>query len=99
ASLPSGTVAFTRNVEDATVEAVRRAKAQLQPARLGMGTGTSYVNINRREFSTRQGWWLGFNENGPSDKTVAVVRFDDLAGRPMRSPLRTSSQDAQRTPS
>jgi hypothetical protein len=83
ASLPSGTVAFTRNVEDATVEAVRRAKAQLQPARLGMGTGTSYVNINRREFSTRQGWWLGFNENGPSDKTVAVVRFDDLAGRPI----------------
>jgi hypothetical protein len=77
------TAAFTKKVEDAAVEAVRRAKAQLQPARIGMGTGTAYVNINRREFSTRQGWWLGFNEDGPSDKTVAVLRFDDLTGKPI----------------
>jgi neutral ceramidase len=77
------TAAFTKKVEDAAVEAVRRAKAQLQPARFGMGTGTAFVNINRREFSTKQGWWLGLNEDGPSDKTVAVLRFDDLAGTPI----------------
>ena len=78
-----GTAAFTKKLEDAAVEAVRRAQAQLQPARFGVGTGQAFININRREFSQRQGWWLGFNEQGPSDKTVAVLRFDDLAGRPI----------------
>ena len=77
------TAAYTKRVEDAAVEAVRRAKAQLQPARFGVGTGTAYVNVNRREFSSRQGWWLGFNEDGPSDKTVAVLRFEDLSGKPI----------------
>jgi hypothetical protein len=81
-SLP-GTAAYTKRVEDAAVEALRRAQAQLQHARFGFGTGTAFVNINRREFSARQGWWLGFNEDGPSDKTVAVLRFDDLAGKPI----------------
>jgi hypothetical protein len=78
-----GTAAFTKKLEDAAVEAVRRAQAQLQPARFGVGTGQAFININRREFSQRQGWWLGFNEQGPSDKTVAVLRFDDLTGRPI----------------
>jgi hypothetical protein len=83
ASSAPAIAAFTAKVEDAAVEAVRRAKAQLQPARFGVGTGTAYVNINRREFSARQGWWLGFNEDGVADKTVAVLRFEDLAGKPI----------------
>jgi neutral ceramidase len=76
------TVAYTKTVEDAAVEAVRRAKAQLQPARFGIGTGTAYLNVNRRE-PTPRGWWLGYNENGPSDKTVTVLRFEDLTGKPI----------------
>ena len=78
----ANTVAYTKTVEEAAVEAVRRAKAQLQPARFGIGTGTAYVNVNRRE-PTPRGWWLGYNENGPSDKTVTVLRFEDLAGKPI----------------
>jgi len=78
----ANTVAYTKTVEDAAVEAVRRAKAQLQPAQFGIGTGTAYVNVNRRE-PTPRGWWLGYNENGPSDKTVTVLRFEDLAGKPI----------------
>lgn len=77
------TEAYTRRVEDAAVECVKQARARLQPARFGVGTGTAHVNINRREFFPGQGWWLGFNENGPSDKTVSVFRFDDLAGKPI----------------
>jgi len=76
------TVAYTKTVADAAVEAVRRAKAQLQPARFGIGTGTADLNVNRREQSPR-GLWLGYNENGPSDKTLTVLRFDDLAGKPI----------------
>jgi len=77
------TAAYTRSVEDAAVEAVRRAKSQLQPARFGIGTGTAYVNANRRERTPDRGLWLGFNEEGPSDKTVTVLRFDDLSGKPI----------------
>lgn len=75
--------AYTKKVEDAAVEAVRRAKERLQPARFGAGAGTAYVNVNRRELTPSQGWWLGYNENGASDKTVSVLRFEDLSGKPI----------------
>jgi hypothetical protein len=75
--------AYRTSVENAAVEAVRRARAQLQPARFGIGTSTAYVNVNRREFSEGRGLWLGYDDEGPSDKTVTVLRFDDLTGRPI----------------
>jgi neutral ceramidase len=75
--------AYVTTVEDGAVEAVRRARAQLQPARFGMGTALAYVNVNRDEFSAGRGLWLGFNEHGPSDKTVTVLRFEDLTGKPI----------------
>ena len=77
------TVAYVASVEAAAVEAVRRAKAQLQPARFGIGTGRALVNVNRREAVAGRGLWLGFNDEGPSDKTVTVLRFDDLTGKPL----------------
>jgi len=76
-------VAYRTAVENAAVEAVRRAKTQLQPARFGIGTSQAHVNVNRREFSEGRGWWLGYNDDGPSDKTLTVLRFDDLSGRPI----------------
>ena len=77
------TAAYTRTVESAAVEAVRLAKSRLEPARFGIGTQTAYVNINRREPVPGRGLWLGYNEQGPSDKTVTVLRFDTAAGRPI----------------
>src|SRR4029077_1675899 len=47
------------------------------------GAGAAHVNVNRRELTPSQGWWLGYNENGPSDKTLHVLRFEDLAGKPI----------------
>ena len=74
---------YAKKVEDAAIEAIRLAKSRLQPAKFGYGTGTAYVNVNRRELTPSQGWWLGYNEKGASDKTVHVLRFDDLAGKPI----------------
>lgn len=80
----ANTVAYTRKVEDDAVEAIRRAQARLEPARFGIGTGTAYLNINRREATSNGGWALGHNENGPSDKTVTVIRFDTVSsGKPI----------------
>lgn len=75
--------AYTKQVEDATIEAIRQAKRNLQPARIGIGTGNAYVNTNRREYSPKSGWWLGYNPDGPSDKTVTVIRVDALSGKPI----------------
>jgi hypothetical protein len=75
--------AYTTQLLDATIEAVKLAKANLQPARMGIGTGTAHVNINRREYSPERGWSLGYNPAGPSDKTVTVMRFDALSGKPI----------------
>jgi hypothetical protein len=78
------TIAYTTKVENDAFEAVRQARANLQPAQVGFGTGKAYVNINRRELFPKEGWWwLGYNPEGPSDKTVAVLKFTDLSGKPI----------------
>lgn len=66
------------------VESVRRAKANLVPARIGYGTGVSYINVNRNiiDPATRR-WWEGPNYDGPSDKTVAVIEFESSSGEPI----------------
>lgn len=80
----SKAAAFTKQLEDSAVQAILTAKRNLRPARMGIGTEKAYVNINRREYSARQGgWWLGFNPDAPSDKTVTVIRFDALSGKPI----------------
>jgi neutral ceramidase len=66
------------------VESVRLAKQRLAPARVGYGSGVSYLNVNRNiiDPKTKQ-WWEGPNYDGPSDKTVGVVKFETLTGEPI----------------
>lgn len=77
------TIAYTGELENYAFQAVKQAKASLQPARFGFGTGKAYVNINRRERFPDGQWDLGYNPEGPSDKTVAVLKFESLAGKPI----------------
>lgn len=66
------------------VDAVRQAKAKLQPARVGFGTGNSYLNVNRDAIdSDTHLWTQAPNLDGPSDKTVAVVEFVGSTGEPI----------------
>jgi neutral ceramidase len=66
------------------VDAVRQAKANLQPARVGYGTGFSYLNVNRDAINpVTHLWTQGPNLDGPSDKTVAVLKFDSPEGAPI----------------
>jgi neutral ceramidase len=63
---------------------IKAAKDKLQPARIGYGTGVSYVNIQRNIIDRKTNkWWEGANYDGPSDKTVAVVKFESLKGDPI----------------
>ncbi|PYT21130.1 MAG: hypothetical protein DMG57_39665 [Acidobacteria bacterium] len=75
--------AYGGSVRDATVEAVRQAAAHLRPARIGFGAGRANLNINRRARMADGGYWLGYNPDGPSDKTVGIVRVEDLSAHPI----------------
>jgi neutral ceramidase len=69
---------------DKIVMSIREASAGLQPARMAWGTGVSYININRTMVDPVTGRWReGPNYAGPSDKTVAVLNFDTLEGKPI----------------
>ena len=74
---------FTQAVYDKIVGALAHAKASAQPATFGLGTGTADVNVNRDLFTLDQGWHMGFNPDGPSDKTVWVLKFSDPSGKPL----------------
>jgi neutral ceramidase len=70
--------------EDNIFKAVQLAKERLQPARIGYGTGVSYLNVNRNYIDPKtRRWWEGPNYEGPSDKTVAVVTFETTSGDPI----------------
>jgi neutral ceramidase len=73
---------YTAWVYDRAIEAIGAARAARRPARMGIGTGTADVNVNRDVLVDGR-WELGENPDGPSDKTVTVLRFDDLDGIPI----------------
>jgi hypothetical protein len=77
------TDSYREEAQQKIVEAVRQAKARLQPARFGFGAGKASVNTNRRARMPEGGWWLGINPEGPSDKAVAVVKFESESGQPL----------------
>jgi neutral ceramidase len=72
------------NVESAFLDAVQQARAALQPARAGFGTGRAYLNVNRDAVSDETHLWTqAANLDGPSDKTVAVLSFTRPDGSPI----------------
>ena len=62
------------------LQAVRQANAALQPARVAFGRGQGWVNVNNGE---QAGLKTEFDPNGPSDKSLDVLRFDTPAGAPI----------------
>lgn len=79
-------VPFVRDASypDQIFEAVRKAAAAVRPAQMAFGTGVSYINVNRNIIDPKtHRWWEGPNYDGPSDKTVAVLRFETPKGDPI----------------
>ncbi len=80
----SGSMRPGTDYEEKIFKSVKLAKERLQPARIAYGIGVSYLNVNRNiiDPKTRR-WWEGPNYDGPSDKTVAVVKFESTRGEPI----------------
>lgn len=72
---------YTRTVIDQVIEAIGHARSHLVPARYGVAKGHVDVNVNRDEYSPGRGWHIGYAPDGPSDKVLRLVRFDDAQGR------------------
>jgi hypothetical protein len=75
---------FVSGMVSAMVDAVHQAKLHLEPARVGFGTGFSYLNVNRDDIDeATRSWTQGPNLNAPSDKTVSVLKFVRPDGQPI----------------
>jgi hypothetical protein len=71
-------------VNEHMLEAVRQAKAKLEPARAGYSTGASYLNVNRDAIDPETRKWIQYsNLDAASDKTVAVLTFEKPSGQPI----------------
>ena len=64
-------------VRTGALEAVRQAKANLQPAKIAAGRGEAWANVNNGE---QAGVKSGYDPAGPSDKTLDVVRVETVKG-------------------
>lgn len=66
------------------IKAISDAVSRLQPTRMAYGTGASYINVNRNLIDPKtHRWWEGPNYDGPSDKTVVVIRFETPDRKPI----------------
>ncbi|MFV2070252.1 MAG: neutral/alkaline non-lysosomal ceramidase N-terminal domain-containing protein, partial [Pirellulales bacterium] len=59
--------------KDVLIEGIKRARSQLQPARLGIGTGTSMANVNRRGRGADGKIVLGGDPDGPVDRQGGLI--------------------------
>jgi neutral ceramidase len=81
---PTHTHSASGGTAEQLFNAIKAAKEKLQPARIGYGTGVSYINVNRNIIDRKTNkWWEGPNYDGPSDKTVAVIKFETMNGEPI----------------
>jgi neutral/alkaline ceramidase-like enzyme len=73
-----------QRVVAAMVNAVHQALDKLQPAQMAFGTGNAYLNVNRDAIQPQTHLWTQApNLVAPSDKTVAVLKFESLSGEPI----------------
>jgi len=63
--------------------AVWQAQNNLRPVRIGAASGQCDINVNRRMTASDGRVVIGRNYDGPVDRTVRVIRFDDLQEQPV----------------
>ncbi len=75
--------AYRENLKHLLAGVVYQALQSRRPARMGVAWGSSDIGINRREKKPDGRIVLGHNPNGPIDRQVGVIRFDDAKGEPL----------------
>ena len=81
---------YERDLRRWLVEAAIEADDRLRPARIGTGWGESAIGVYRREMRDGRDV-LGEVPDRPIDRSVGVLRVDDLDGNPIAVVLRYSA--------
>jgi hypothetical protein len=63
-------------VKKVLLEGLKEARSRLEPACLGIGTGESYANINRRGTNEEGKSTLGEDPDGPVDRQIGLIRLE-----------------------
>jgi len=58
------------------IEGVKQARERLEPARLGIGVGEAFANVNRRARDENGRVVLGRNPDGPVDRQLGLIRLE-----------------------
>lgn len=74
---------YSEWVKQKLIDGIQEAQRQLAPARLGVGWGLSYANINRRAKNANGKAFLGMDPEGAVDRRIGVLRIDKADGTPM----------------
>jgi len=74
---------YLQMVQRKLLQAVKDAQSKLEPAKLGIGTGWSWANINRRSRDVDGKINLGKNPLGPVDRQINIIRIDRSDGSPI----------------
>ena len=74
---------YTELFKDTLIEGIKEAKSKLEPAKLGVGTGASMANVNRRQITPDGQCHLGVNPDGPVDRQIGLIRLERLDGTPI----------------
>jgi neutral ceramidase len=80
---------YRRSLAEALVGVSVEAASRLRPARIGCGWGESTIGVYRREVRGGRDV-LGEVPDHPIDRSVGVLRVDDLEGRPIATAFRYS---------
>lgn len=70
-------------VQQRLIDGIKDARWRLEPARMGIASGTSYANINRRGWNAEGESILGVDPEGPVDRQVGLIRLERLDGSPI----------------
>ncbi len=81
-SIKHDTAYWTR-VTDVLVKGIQEAQSRLEPARLGIGSGTAHANVNRRELRADGRTVLGVNPDGVVDRQLGLLRLERNDGTPI----------------
>jgi hypothetical protein len=82
---------YEKQVIDTMLRAVDEAVGGMRPARMGYAYEKSYINVNRNQVyeytdangALRTECCIGVNPEAPVDRTLFVMKFEDMNGQPI----------------
>lgn len=73
--------AYWERVTELLLQGIQQARAKLEPARLGIGSGTAPANVNRRQRNADGRTVLGVNPDGVVDRQLGLLRLERPNGK------------------